>query len=170
MHQASSMVVLVVALASLVVVVSGGILDDPRKVNTQCYWTPPSSVMTPPLGFCATEHATGLGSVRGIVIDIMGRPIVINGDGLIRMVADKDASGFSESDEWTTIFNVPSLNLNGAMLLNGPYMYVSSPTAIYRFVYDFLEQPMLVTSYTTVVSVFLLIHSCLITHYHLLPS
>lgn len=86
-----------------------------------------------PDGFVAWEWASNLQEPRGIIIDPEGMVLVAE-EGNVVALWDIDANGVSDEQERVTIATAPGLN--HGIALSGGYLYASSASTVYRWLYD----------------------------------
>jgi len=81
------------------------------------------------LDFCASVYTSGLSSPRGLVVASNGDVLVLeSGKNLVSVLWN--VSGVIQKN---TLASAPGIN--HGIAINGPYLYASSPTTVYRWKY-----------------------------------
>lgn len=88
-----------------------------------------------PEGFTAWHWARGIDDPRGIAVDSAGTVLVVSRqNSSVVALWDDNGDGVSGTNERATIGSAPGIQ--HGIALNGGYLYVSSSSTVYRFVYD----------------------------------
>jgi len=86
-------------------------------------------------GLCIWEYGTGLGGLRGIIVDKSNYALVIDeNSGTIISMFDVNGDGILQpsTESWKI---ATQSGLNHALVIEGTYIYASSPSNVYRWKY-----------------------------------
>jgi glucose/arabinose dehydrogenase len=99
-----------------------------------CFGSKPLSTFVADPKLCVYTFAENLGAARGIAF-APNADLFVSNDGKISVLWDADGDGYSSMSERATFGQAQGLNHGLVFSRDNKYLYVSSPSTVYRFTY-----------------------------------